>query len=61
VPTLQPSKGRLDDVPEHANDNEPDGDIKPVFIVPEHVSDAEEGLRILAQFSRLMDGEIIEP
>jgi hypothetical protein len=52
---------RLGVVPDHANDNEPSTEKKRILKLLKQVSDAEEGRRILAQFSRLIDGEIVEP
>jgi hypothetical protein len=52
---------RLDDVAEHANDNESHSDKEQILMALKNISDAEEGLRILAQFSNLMEGNSIEP
>jgi hypothetical protein len=42
-------------MPDHANDNDTERDVEQSCMVKEHISDAESGERILAQFSKLVN------
>ena len=44
-------------MPDHANDNDSDGDVEQNPIIAEHISEAEDARRILGQFSKLVDDE----
>jgi hypothetical protein len=43
-------------MPDHANDNDTEQDMEQSSMVKEHISDAESGHGILAQFSKYVNG-----
>ena len=45
---------------DHANDNDPDWDIKEILLIAERITRVEEERRILAQFDKLIDREAVE-
>jgi len=56
-PTIQTAAEGQSDMPDHANDNDPEGGVEQSCKIEKHISDAENERRILSQFSEGMDDE----